>query len=62
MSDPISQHGVETLAEIFVDTATLTTRAFMPRLLRGQGAVVSMEGGDIDILPGLKSGALSAYR
>lgn len=46
MSDPIPQHGVETLAEIFVDTATLTTRAFMPRLLRGQGAVVSMEGGD----------------
>ena len=46
MSDPISQHGAETLAEIFVDTATLTTRAFMPRLLRGPGAVVSMEGGD----------------
>lgn len=46
MSDPISQHGVETLAEVFVDTATLTTRAFMPRLLRGQSAVVSMEGGD----------------
>ena len=46
MSDPTPQHGVETLAEVFVDTATLTTRAFMPRLLLGQGAVVSMEGGD----------------
>lgn len=30
MSDPIPQHGVETLAEIFVDTATLTTRADSP--------------------------------
>ena len=38
--------GFQYSPEIFVDTATLTTRAFMPRLLRGQGAVVSMEGGD----------------